>query len=324
MHRAAETVSVIIPVRNGLPFLKECLQSVARQTWGFIEVIVVDDGSTDGTAEWIQNCGYPNVCVIRGAGVGSCAARNAGLAASSGRFVQFLDADDFLSHDKLELQVTQLLSCQHPELSISYSRLIQFRDGTDPTQGEPWHVEDREFARPLDLLAEVLATPRFIQTGQWLVPRSLALSAGPWDASLRADQDGEFFSRILAKAELCVACPEAAAFYRRCYTGTQISAGKTQDHFTSRMQALDRKLLLVRRIADEQQMRKIISRQCAQLAFTSYPCNVPVTRSCLALLKAYGVEFVPEFPTPRLRLISKILGWRVARYCSYLKHRGQG
>lgn len=317
-------VSVVIPVRNGMPFIRKCVSSAAEQTWSSTEVIVVDDGSTDGSSECVQDCGYRNIKLIQGTGSGACAARNAGLAASSGEFVQFLDADDLLGPNKIELQVQQLLGALSSESCVSYSRLTQFRDGSDPEAGITWHDVHRSMDRPVDLLIEILDSGRFIQTGQWLIPRSLAISAGPWDENLCADQDGDYFSRVLVRATACVACPDAVAYYRRMNTGLQISAGKTQDHFESRMQALDRKLSLVRGIADEQQMRKIISRQCGQLAFSSYPCNVPVTRRCLAMLKAHGVEFVPEFPTLRLRLISKFLGWRVARYCSYLKHGGLG
>jgi glycosyltransferase involved in cell wall biosynthesis len=317
-------VSVVIPVRNGMPFLKDAVRSIVQQSFSPIEIIVVDDGSTDGSAEWLRSCSYRNVKLISREGVGACAARNAGLAASAGQLIQFVDADDLLHPNKIDLQVRQHLVTPDPDTFVSFSQLIQFRDGCKVDQGEIWHDEARIFDRPLLLLAEILDSGRFIQTGQWLIPRKLAMIAGTWDEELQADQDGDYFSRVLACAKKCVACPEAIAYYRRMTTGSQISAGKSKQHFASRLIALERKLKLIRPLTDDELFGRVVDRQCSQLAFSSYPCNTVVAKRCLELLKQHAIDFHPQFPTRQLRWVSNILGWRVARYCSYLKHRGQG
>ena len=102
-------VSVVIPTYNCAAYLPTCLEGVFAQTWRDLEVIVVDDGSTDGTGEalrpWMEKIRY-----IRQANSGVAAARNAGICASSGPLVALLDADDLWAERKLELEVAALVA----------------------------------------------------------------------------------------------------------------------------------------------------------------------------------------------------------------------
>src|SRR6516225_4929821 len=99
-------VSVIIPCFNAEPYIGETLESVFAQSWPNIELIVVDDGSTDNSESVIRNT--KQVCLIRQERRGAAAARNRDLAQSSGEFIQFLDADDILDPDKISLQMARL------------------------------------------------------------------------------------------------------------------------------------------------------------------------------------------------------------------------
>jgi glycosyltransferase involved in cell wall biosynthesis/SAM-dependent methyltransferase len=98
-HRQADLVSVIIPCYNQADYLAEAIESVFAQTFPHVEIVVVDDGSQDGTAAVAAR--YPGVHYIRQHNQGPSAARNAGLRASSGEYLVFLDADDRLLPDAL-------------------------------------------------------------------------------------------------------------------------------------------------------------------------------------------------------------------------------
>ena len=93
-------ISCIVPVFNGERYLAEALDSILAQTWRPLEVIVVDDGSTDGTAHIAAGYGA-EVSYIHQANAGPAAARNRGLDAARGEFIAFLDADDLWHKDKL-------------------------------------------------------------------------------------------------------------------------------------------------------------------------------------------------------------------------------
>ena len=79
-------ISTIIPVKNGVRFIADSVCSAARQTWPDVEVIVIDDGSSDGTVRVVESLELPNVKLLTATGNGACAARNQGLAAATGDF----------------------------------------------------------------------------------------------------------------------------------------------------------------------------------------------------------------------------------------------
>jgi glycosyltransferase involved in cell wall biosynthesis len=111
-------VSVVIPAFNAARFLSEGIESVLAQDHPVVETIVVDDGSTDATAEVAAR--YPVVC-LRQVNGGQAAARNAGVAAARGTLVSFLDADDLWQPGKLSAEVAHLRS--HPELGYVLVRM---------------------------------------------------------------------------------------------------------------------------------------------------------------------------------------------------------
>src|SRR4051812_7319537 len=100
-------VSVVIPAFNAERFLGEALASVSAQTYAPVETIVVDDGSSDGTAEVAR--AHPEVALIEQENSGPAAARNRGFAASRGEFIAFHDSDDLMTPDKLAVQVSHML-----------------------------------------------------------------------------------------------------------------------------------------------------------------------------------------------------------------------
>ena len=116
-------VSCIIPVWNGEKYLEEAIQSVLDQTYPELEIVVVDDGSTDGTANIISSF-EGRLISIHQEQAGPAAARNSGIEASQGEFVAFLDADDIWEPTKTELQVERLLSRE--ERSICLCKVKNF------------------------------------------------------------------------------------------------------------------------------------------------------------------------------------------------------
>ena len=97
-------VSVIIPVYNVEKYLGECLDSVLRQTLEDIEIICVDDGSTDGSAKMLAEYAAkdPRIRIITQANAGLSAARNVGMDAATGKYIYFLDSDDYIKDDAME------------------------------------------------------------------------------------------------------------------------------------------------------------------------------------------------------------------------------
>ena len=115
----ANLVSVIIPCYNQAHYLREAIESLAAQSYEHFEIIVIDDGSTDNTREVAER--YEGVKCISQSNRGLAAARNAGLKASRGEYLLFLDADDRLLSDALDIHVKALAS--HPDCAFVYGHV---------------------------------------------------------------------------------------------------------------------------------------------------------------------------------------------------------
>lgn len=179
-----EFVSAIIPVYNRSVFLEEAVQSVLNQTYRPIEIIIVDDGSTDGTADTADSLAtrYSDIIrVIHQANKGPGLAREAGRKFATGTYIQYLDSDDLLMPGKFTLQVQALK--EHPECGIAYgiTRLI---DENDSTLEEPYKLsgESMQYIFP-NLLVE-----RWWNTHTPLYRRTVCDKIGPWP-DMRMSED---------------------------------------------------------------------------------------------------------------------------------------
>ncbi len=112
------TVSVVIPMYNVEHYIERCLNSVLSQTWQDFEVICVDDGGPDASADIVKRCQDPRVRLVSQKNRGLAGARNTGINAARGRYVALLDADDYWAPEKLEKHIAHLES--NPEVGISY------------------------------------------------------------------------------------------------------------------------------------------------------------------------------------------------------------
>lgn len=111
-----ETISVIVPCYNAAAWIGEALRSVYAQQWPALEVVVVDDGSSDDSVALVER-EFPQAKVLRQQNGGAAAARNAGIRVASGQWVAFIDADDYWLPGKLEAQMTLLAAC--PEAGVA-------------------------------------------------------------------------------------------------------------------------------------------------------------------------------------------------------------
>ncbi|MCA1792046.1 MAG: glycosyltransferase [Thioalkalivibrio sp.] len=124
-------VSVIIPVYNGKLFVADAVRSVLTQTYGHIEAIVVDDGSTDGSGDVVEELRRDDarVRVVHQENRGLSAARNTGIAHARGVYINFLDADDWLFPHKVQMQLEALVRA--PKAGLAYSDYVRASEDWD-------------------------------------------------------------------------------------------------------------------------------------------------------------------------------------------------
>jgi glycosyltransferase involved in cell wall biosynthesis len=198
-------VTVIVPAYNAERFLGQALDSVLAQSYRPLDVIVVDDGSLDATADVARS--YPEVRYVHQSNQGHAAARNAGLRVASGEFVAFLDADDLWAPHKLAVQVGYLL--KHPDVGYVIAKQKLF---LEPGIRRP-HWLRREHLQD-DQVGYLLGT--------LVVRRSILRRIGAFDASYRIGCDSDWFARAKDTGIPMVMLPDVL-LYRRIHSGNMSS-----------------------------------------------------------------------------------------------------
>ena len=202
-------VTTIIPVYNRSGMLREAVASVLAQTYRPIEIVIVDDGSTDDTVAVTEELArtHPEIVVVHQANTGPGLAREAGRRIARGAFIQHLDSDDLLMPRKFELHVAGLMA--HPECGVSYG--IVLRRGPDGTlDTRPWGCSGKR----VETMFPAMLHERLWPTPAPLYRASLMEAAGPW-STLRMEEDWEYDARIAAQAVRLHHVPELVAEVRR-------------------------------------------------------------------------------------------------------------
>ena len=194
-------ISVVLPVYNGERYLREALDSLLAQTYEHLEIILIDDGSTDHTPEIIAGYADPVTC-LRQANAGPAAARNVGVARARGDFVTFMDHDDIAHPEKLERQLACLDERPDADACLVYVQNFWFDELAD----ERRRLAGRPLTQP------VLA---------YTLPSMLARAAvfervGPFDARFRVGQDTDWFIRA-SELGVIFAPVEEILYYRRIH-----------------------------------------------------------------------------------------------------------
>lgn len=192
-------VSVVIPAHNAERFIDEAIASVLGQSHRRIEVIVIDDGSTDGTAARVRAHRGP-VSYVHQAHGGVGSARNRGIALATGDYVAFLDADDVWEPEKLAVQID--IASRHPESGLIACDGVRF-SATETVPGgllSGWVLEQLAGATTGAvtgrLYREAIRSNPIASPSQMLVPRRVAAETGPMITDRDDAEDWDYTLRI--------------------------------------------------------------------------------------------------------------------------------
>lgn len=186
-------VSVIIPTFNRKKLIQPSLESVIKQTYRNYEIIIVDDASTDGTAEWLAEH-YPKihlVCLSKNRG--AAGARNEGIRKASGSLIAFLDSDDQWLPNYLERQVEMLN--ENPSVVLSFTNFLQ----VDQSSGEQRNITQRYQLQPdyIDAIHFQLLNSWIFTMSTVLIRRNSLIEAGLLNERLKISHDRELYLRLL-------------------------------------------------------------------------------------------------------------------------------
>ena len=186
-------VSVVIPVFNGERFLREAVESVLAQKYSPLEIIMVDDGSTDGTADVARSLSE-TVRYLHQTNQGPAAARNRGIERAQGSLIAFADADDLWPEDKLALQLPYLM--RDPAAEIVMGRIQQVLLS--------------------ETGAENFAEPAFsVNLGSAIIRKSVFERVGLFDETMRYSEDVDWFMRAREGGAAIVTIDAVTLLYRQ-------------------------------------------------------------------------------------------------------------
>lgn len=215
-----DLLSVVIPIHNSEKYLDNCIKSVISQTYENIEIILVENNSTDNSLNICQKYAKQDrrVKIVYEKKKGAAVARNCGIMYSTGTYIAFVDSDDYLREDAYEILMSSMKNKHADMICFSYKNVNE--DGAELKWYEPSlsRYEKRNEIFTGKELASIFLTSRDIEGFGWnkLFRRSLLIENNfMFDENKRAYEDMAVLFELLSKCDRAILCPEKLYFYRQ-------------------------------------------------------------------------------------------------------------
>jgi glycosyltransferase involved in cell wall biosynthesis len=304
-----DLVSVCIPCHNAEAYVGQAIESILAQTYPNVEIIVVVDNCTDGSAQVLDRYRSPRVQVIA-ASLGSAAkSRNLALASAQGHWIKFVDADDLLSAEAIARQLKRLGERSDAVASSAWGRfygddLGSFKPNPQSVwrdmNATDWLVEAWRDAQPMT------------QPGMFLIHRDLLRKTGGWDESLSLIDDFEFYARILCHAKDVLFTPKAILYYRSGIAGS-LSQQKTRKAYESAYHSLIKGTGYLLRKRNDAEARKSCANLYQNFIYDAFPRHLDLIKSMESRIEGLGGSDLPMPAGPRLAFLARLIGWRNAK-----------
>ncbi|HMD55243.1 MAG TPA: glycosyltransferase family 2 protein, partial [Phycisphaerae bacterium] len=304
-------VSILIPAYNAEKWIKETIVSAMGQSYSNIEIIVVNDGSTDNTLPIIKSLESSKVKVVDQKNAGGAAARNSALAHAQGEYIQWLDHDDLLGATKIAEQIKKVQSTGDDQTLFSGSfgsfyfcpnraRMITGPLGAD--------------LNPLDYFYIKFEKDEWLHTTCWLVSRKLTGKAGPWLDLRSPDDDGEYFCRVVAASRKIIFVPTAKSYWRIGNNASfSHSRQKTVHSLHALLESTRRCIAHFRSLEDSERSRKACVTYLRNRLIFYYPEHQEMLKEIYALAEELGGTLsIPPLQT-HYEIIRTLFGWKTAK-----------
>lgn len=299
---SAPVVSVIIPSYNRRARLECAIEScLASSKGGDVQIVVVDDGSTDGTREWLSNLQNPRIQTISQPNLGAPAARNTGLEAAEGTYIKFLDDDDELAPGALQKEVKTLEDTGNV---LTYGAVrIQKSSGDGYTR-----IPGNDY----DLVGELMRDGVAAHPHAFLYHCSI-LDSIRWDETLNYYQDTDFIFRVASQGISAARIEETVALHNQ-HEGDRITTRIKQsrpviEQQERRIETILRSLEALRaHQALQPQHRRAAAEGIWRWAYMAAPYDFSLFRNAVEQAKTICPEFYPDRAQPILNWLDRRIG----------------
>ncbi|MCX2585035.1 glycosyltransferase family 2 protein [Pedobacter sp. MR22-3] len=310
-------VSIIIPIYNSDLYLKETIESAIDQTWPYKEIILIDDGSTDKSLAIAKRYECDWIKVYSQSNQGASVARNYGLSQAKGDYIQFLDADDLLSKNKIERQIRLL---EDNKNFVSICPTVHFNDGEYPYSAKP-----DEYNR--SFLFSTTDTHNFlinlygkngksgmIAIHSWLTPKTVIDKTGLWNEILTTDDDGEYFCRVALNADGIILSDDVLNYYRKYKERKSLSMQDSRQALKSSLDSalIKKKLLLDKNSSNETLVA--VYHLLINIAIRSFPRYFSIYKLAIQELPKIKYSYKLEVGGRKItNSIANKIGWQPIR-----------
>ncbi|MDB9347422.1 glycosyltransferase family 2 protein [Nodularia spumigena] len=302
-------VSILIPCYNAEKWIAETIESALAQTWQNKEIIIVDDGSKDNSLSIAKRYESSQVKVIAQENSGASSARNRALKEAQGDFIQYLDADDLLAPNKIEVQIQLLLKEQNCGYIASgeWGRFYK-------NPSETLFISEPVWAdlSPVDWLICSWNGGGMMHPAAWLVPRHIADKAGYWDERLSLNDDGEYFCRVVLASEGVKFCQGAKSYYR---SGIENSLSGSQSQKARESEILSWELNTNKLLNRENnsKLKKVCANVFQRFIYDVYPDAPDLRKKAQERVQELGGSDLKLRGSPSFNLLCLIVGWKIAK-----------
>lgn len=305
-------VSILIPAYNAEAWVAGTIRSAMDQTWPRKEIIIVNDGSTDGTLQVIRRFEGSDIKVINQENQGASGARNTAYSLCQGDYVQWLDADDQLAPSKIEIQVRAAELVNEPRIlySGSWGHFFYRIDRAHFSPSPLW-----KDLSPVDWLSLKMAKNLHMQPDCWLVSRELTDAAGPWDTRLWRDNDGEYFCRVILASKKIHFVKDAISYYRRSGHRSVSYIGNSKKKIESLFLSMEKHIGYLLSLEDSVRTRAACCAYLETWQLNFFPNRMDLVEQLRKMAAELGGELREPEMSWKYRYIRRALGWDAMKRC---------
>lgn len=306
-------VSIIIPVYNAAPYLKETVESTLNQTYPNTEIICVNDGSSDAS-DVILKSFESKIKIIFQQNSGQCASSNTGIRNSSGKYIKFLDADDILDEKHIELQIKAIEGKDDYIASCEWGRF--YNDNPLSAVFTPETVwKDMD---PMVWIKSAMQQRSDMMPGWlWLIPRSLLDKAGYWDERLNLNNDFDFSIRLILASKGIRFAKEAKIYYRSGI-GLSLSRNISQKSCFSCLLSNDLGTEKILEYENSAHTRRLCANRYQDWIYRIFPKNPTFIKESEKRIKELGGSDRKLEGGRTFKLIMFFVGWKLAKRIQFI------
>ena len=308
-------VSILIPSYNAAPWISDTIKSALNQTWPRKEIIIVDDGSCDGTAAIARRFASKTVSVISQQNQGASTARNNSPSsfAKETTFSGWMPTT-YLSPDKVAQQMAAAQECQDKRILLSSGwGYFMYRPSKAKFIPTPLWCD----LSPVEWLVRRWENNAHMQTATWLVSRELTEAAGPWDTRLLNNDDGEYFCRVLGASNGVRFVPDAKVFYRQVGSNSLSYVGRSNKKIEAHFLGIRLQISFLRSLEDSERVRAACLHHLQNCFIYCYPGRPDIVDELQELAASLGGQLSLPRVSWKYALIKELVGFAAAnRYAA--------